>query len=218
MEQRKKGNKPSFFRNSPQGYPTFRDSITIEIGGQRTRTTPIQFCGCKEDHKYKDFPHKSEKVRVFHNVKQAEIVEDMGRNLLRIYASIDNKQVEFHSHMIAVEFMINNQTIALLIDSRYIHSYIDLKMVEIFNFPRSKHGKSWLVQLATRAKIKVNDMVKSCPMDMNGMSTRVDLNIFPLGSYDCVIGMDWLEQHHAILDCYNEEFLCCDEEENLRTV
>jgi hypothetical protein len=61
--------------------------------------------------------------------------------------------------MIEVEGMINNQTISILIDSGASHSYIDPKMVESLHFPRSKHGKSWLVQLATRAKRKVNEMV-----------------------------------------------------------
>jgi hypothetical protein len=75
-----------------------------------------------------------------------------------------------------------------------------------------------LVQLATRAKKKVNEMVKSCPMDMNGLNVRVDLNILPLGSYDYLIGMDWLDQHHAILDYHNKEFTCLDEEGNLKTV
>jgi hypothetical protein len=91
-------------------------------------------------------------------------------------------------------------------------------MVEIFHFPRSKLGKSWLVQLPTRAKRKINDMVKTCPMDMNGRSTKEDLNIIPLGSYDFLIGMDWLEQHHIILDYYNKEFTCLDEEGKLRTI
>ena len=119
---------------------------------------------------YRYFPHRGEKVRTVHNAQQVVIVEDMGINVPRIYVSLDNKQEEYQPHMIEVEGMINNQTIAILIDSRASHSYIDLKMVEIFHFPRSKHGKSWLVQLATRAKIKVNEMVKSCLMDMNGLN------------------------------------------------
>jgi hypothetical protein len=91
-------------------------------------------------------------------------------------------------------------------------------MMEIFHLLRSKHGKSRLVQLATRAKRKLNEMGKSCLMDMNGLNSKEDLNIFPLGSYDCLIGMDWLDQHHAILDCHNKEFTCFDEERSLRTV
>jgi hypothetical protein len=59
---------------------------------------------------------------------------------------------DFQSHMIEVEGMINNQTIAILIDSGSSHSYIDPKVVEIFHLPRTKHGKYWLVHLATESK------------------------------------------------------------------
>jgi hypothetical protein len=61
-------------------------------------------------------------------------------------------------------------------------------------------------------------MVKSCLMDMNGLNTMEDLNILPLGSYDCLIRMDWLELHHAILNFHNKAFTCLDEEGNLRKV
>jgi hypothetical protein len=120
--------------------------------------------------------------------------------------------------MIEVEGMINNQTITILIDSGASHSYIDPNMVESFYLPRNKHGKSWLVQLVTGAQRKFNEMVTSCLMDMNGLSTREYLNILTLGSYECLIGMDWLEQHHAILDYHKREFNCLDEEGNLRKV
>jgi hypothetical protein len=53
---------------------------------------------------------------------------------------------------------------------------------------------------------------------MNGMSTKAELNIIPLGYYDCLIGMDKLDQHHAILDCRNKAFTCLDEEGNQKTV
>jgi len=57
-------------------------------------------------------------------------------------------------------------------------------------FPIRKHDKSWLVQLVTGTKIKFVWMIKSCPVDMNGLSTKEDLNILPLGSYEFLIGMD----------------------------
>jgi hypothetical protein len=50
-------------------------------------------------------------------------------------------------------------------------------MVERFHFPRSKLGKPWLVQLATRAKRKINEMVKACPIEMNGLCVKDDLKI-----------------------------------------
>jgi hypothetical protein len=42
--------------------------------------------------------------------------------------------------------------------------------------------------------------------------TKVYVNIIPLGSYDFLIGMDWLERHHDVLDCYNKIIICLDEE------
>jgi hypothetical protein len=95
---------------------------------------------------FRDFPQSGEKARTAHNVQQAVIVEDMGRNVPRIYETLDNKQdEEFQSHMIEVEGNINDQPISILIDSGASHSYLDPKMVEKFQLLRSKLGKSWFV-------------------------------------------------------------------------
>jgi hypothetical protein len=217
-EQRQKGNKPPFFRNSPQGQPSFREARMADVGEQRPRQTPIQCWGCQGNHKYRDCPHKNGKVRTVHNVQQDETVEDMGSRMPRIYAALDNKQVEFQSHMIEIEGMINNQPFTILIDSGASHSYIDPRVVESLHLSRRKHEKSWLVQLAIGTKRKVTELVKSCPVDMKGLSTKAELNILPLGSYDCLIGMDWLDQHHAILDCHNKAFTFLDEEGNQKIV
>ena len=80
-----------------------------EVGEQMPRQTPIQCWGYQGNHKYRDCPHKNGKVRTVHNVQQAETMEDMGRIIPRIYASLDNKQEEYQSDMIEVEGMINNQ-------------------------------------------------------------------------------------------------------------
>jgi hypothetical protein len=61
-------------------------------------------------------------------------------------------------------------------------------------------------------------MVKACPMEMNGLYTKDYLNSIPLGSYDFLIGMDWLDENHVVLDCYNKAFTCLNEEGNLRLV
>ena len=50
---------------------------------------------------------------------------------------------------------------------------------------------------------------------MTGLVTCVYLNVLPLGSYDVLIGIDWLEAHRVKLDCYNKTFKCMNEEGNL---
>ena len=42
-------------------------------------------------------------------------------------------------------------------------------------------------------KRKVSEVVEKFPLVMNGLVTCVDLNVLPLGSYDVLIGMDWLD-------------------------
>ena len=90
--------------------------------------------------------------------------------------------------------------------------------MEICAFKKVKHSKSWLVQLATRTKRKVIEVVEKFPLVINGLATCVDLNVLSLGSYDVLIGMDWLEAHRVKLDCYNKDFECLDEEGNSRMV
>ena len=40
------------------------------------------------------------------------------------------------------------------------------------------------------------------------------MNILPLGSYDVLIYMDWLEQHHVMLDCLHKLILCTGSQGN----
>jgi hypothetical protein len=56
-------------------------------------------------------------MRIIHNIQEAKIVEYMGGNMPRIYASLDNKQAKYQSPMIEVEGKINNHSIEILIDS-----------------------------------------------------------------------------------------------------
>ena len=105
-----------------------------------------------------------------------------------------------------------------MIDPGYTHSYITPRVVEICAFKKLNHNKSWLDQLATRTKRKVSELIEKCPLVMNGLITCVDLNVLPLGSYDVLIGMDWLEAHRVNLDCYDNTFECMDAEGNPRVV
>jgi predicted aspartyl protease len=112
--------------------------------------------------------------------------------------------------MIEVEGKIINNHVAILIDSGASHFYTDPKIVDRLHLEKSKLGEESLVQLATGTKRRIHDMVRSCSISVNGMNTSMDLNIIPLGSYDILIGMDWLDKHHVVLDCHNKTFTCLD--------
>jgi hypothetical protein len=116
----------------------------LETLGENPWKKYIHCWSCGGNHRHRDCPQRGDKERTTQSVKQVVKVEDMGRNIPRIYTTLDNKQVDIQSHMINVEGKINDKPIAILIDSRSIHSYLDPKMVEIFLLPKRKLGKYWL--------------------------------------------------------------------------
>jgi hypothetical protein len=105
-----------------------------------------------------------------------------------------------------VEGNIINHPVTILIDSGASHCYIDPKIVDRLHLEKSDLGKSSLVQLATETKRRIHDMVISYYISLNGVNINVDMNI--IGYYGILIGMDWLEKNHDILECHSKTFTC----------
>jgi hypothetical protein len=82
------------------------------------------------------------------------------------------------------------------------------------NLHLEKHNleNSSLVRLVTETKRRINEIVKCFPINLNGVSTNIGMNIIPLGCYDILIGMDWLDHHNVVLDFHNKTFTCFDKE------
>jgi hypothetical protein len=137
-------------------------------------------------------------------LQEASTVGDMGRSLHRINATIDGRQADHQSSVVEVEGKIHETRISVLIDPGATLSYITPDVVESNKLKKQKHEKSWLVQLATCTKRKVVNFISDLEFSLDGQKIRTNLNILPLGSYDMIIGMDWLEQHKAVLDCYTK--------------
>ena len=91
-----------------------------------------------------------------------------------------------------VEGKITKQYISILIELGSTHSYVSPKLVQICSLGKMKHNKSWLVQLDTWTKIKVSEAVMECPIELNGLLTKTNLDVLPLGFYDALIGIDRL--------------------------
>jgi hypothetical protein len=53
---------------------------------------------------------------------------------------------------------------------------------------------------------------------LNTEKLRVNLYITTLGSFDVVIGMDWLESHEAILSCKTKWLSLVDDEGQRRVI
>ena len=127
-------------------------------------------------------------------------VGDLARTMPKINVELENRQADYQTSMVEVEGKLNQIPISILIDPGASLSYISPNLVEKCKLSIEKFARSWLVQLATGAKRKVISFVKNCAVTMDQFETSVKLNVLPLGSYDMLIGMDWLEQHRVVLN------------------
>ena len=124
---------------------------------------------------------KNESARPTYNLQEVE------RAVPRIYAALEDRQADHQSAVVEIAGKIVEQSVFILINPGSTHSYITPRIVEICASKKVKHRKSWLVQLATGTKRKVSEMVEKCPL-----VTSIVLNVLSLGSYDVLIGIDWL--------------------------
>jgi hypothetical protein len=81
-DQRKKGFKPPIFKKNTQankqGHSTQNEHKTAYSFGKRPRQQPVKCWGCEGNPLYREFPHKGEIMRNFHNIQVVEKMEDMG--------------------------------------------------------------------------------------------------------------------------------------------
>lgn len=133
-------------------------------------------------------------------MQEASTVGDVSRSMAKINVALDDQQVEFQPTMIECEGKISKQLIFVLFHPRDSLSYVSLKVVDECHLQSSKFSKPWLVQLAIGTKRRVTTKTECCPITILGQSIHIDLNILPLGSYDELIGMDWLERCQSLVD------------------
>eukprot|EP00253_Pinus_taeda_P014098 PITA_14098 len=134
-------------------------------------------------------------------IHEVSTVGEVGRSILRINVVLEDRQAEYQPTMVEFEGNISNLTVSVLIDPGATLSYVSPKVVERCKLQSTKFKNPWLVQLATGAKRRVVAKIKDCSFTIAGQPVTTDLNVLPLGSYDILIGMDWLEKHWSLVDC-----------------
>eukprot|EP00253_Pinus_taeda_P012699 PITA_12699 len=171
-----------------------------KMDAEGSNRPPVQCWGCGGPHYVKNCPQRKGANQIS-QIHEASTVGDVGRGMPRINAALDDRQAEYQPTMVEFEGKLLNLSVSVLIDPGATLSYISPKLVEQCKLQPEKFRNPWLVQLATGTKRRVMAKVKSYPITVAGQPVVVDLNILPLGSYDVLIGMDWLEKHWALVNC-----------------
>eukprot|EP00253_Pinus_taeda_P029084 PITA_29084 len=194
----KRGFKP--MGNSKGNHNSGSSEPQARLDNEGTTRPPVQCWGCGGPHYIKNYPQRkgTEQLSQIH---EASTVGEIGRSIPRINAALEDRQAEYQPTMVEFEGNISNLTVSVLIDPGATLSYVSPKIVERCKLQSTKFKNPWLVQLATGAKRRVVAKIKDCSFTIAGQTVTADLNVLPLGSYDILIGMDWLEKHWSLVDC-----------------
>jgi hypothetical protein len=225
----KKGSKSSglknYKKNHRMNFPTWsvlqqnfpsadgnKTSGPIPVKIDNPKRKPLECWDCGGEHLRRDCPLRQQNSRKIYNMQEATTVNDVARSVPQIYAALDNNQADHQASVVEIEGMIFNHLVSVLIDPGSNLSYISPKAVDKCKLQPRKQTKPWLVQLATDTKRKVVEAIPACQLMLSTFPTQATLNVLPLGSYDLLIGMDWLAAHKVKLDCYHKTLECVNKE------
>jgi hypothetical protein len=138
-------------------------------------------------------------------------VGDMGK-AHRIHTAVNNCHVEHQPTMLEMTSTFADQTLIILIDPGATESFISSAALKRFKVKATKHDEFSFIEMASGAKQKVGGKVMGCALNLGEFVIRANLYITILGSYDVVIGMDWLESHEAILNCNTKRLRLVNDE------
>ena len=107
---------------------------------------------------------------------------------------------------------LNHINAKILFDSGATNSFISPSALEKSGFAAYEHDDFKQVEMASGEKQAVRPSFYNCLVDLGMCTTRLKVYVTALGAYDLIIGMDWLEAHRALVDCFAKRVLGVDDE------
>ncbi|GJW68610.1 putative reverse transcriptase domain-containing protein [Tanacetum coccineum] len=103
-------------------------------------------------------------------------------------------------------FYLNNHYATVLFDTCADFSFISTEFMTLLDVKPSNLKPSYVIEIANGKKLEANRIVRECILVLEGYSFAIDLIPFGYGSFDVVIGMDWLSKYKAGIICHEKIF------------
>ncbi|GJS27744.1 reverse transcriptase domain-containing protein [Tanacetum coccineum] len=98
-------------------------------------------------------------------------------------------------------FLLNQHLVKVLFDSEADRSFISISLVFKLNLPSITIDTFYDIKIANGNLVSTNTIIKGCTLTLQNQPFKIDLMPIKLGSFDVVIGMDWLSKYHAKILC-----------------
>lgn len=97
-----------------------------------------------------------------------------------------------------------NHPASVLIDHGATHSFVSSRFAMLANVPLSRLPGSWRVSLPSGDMLIVEWVYKGCVVVVGEYNLLADLISLELVDFDIILGMDFLENHRALVDCFRK--------------
>ncbi|GJX63987.1 putative reverse transcriptase domain-containing protein [Tanacetum coccineum] len=98
-------------------------------------------------------------------------------------------------------FLLNNSYAYILFDTSADRSFISTAFSSLINIAPTLLENSYDVELADGKIVGVDTIMRGCTLNFLNHPFNIDLMPVELGSFDVIIGMDWLRRCHAVIVC-----------------
>ncbi|GJS05208.1 putative reverse transcriptase domain-containing protein [Tanacetum coccineum] len=101
-------------------------------------------------------------------------------------------------------FSLNDHFATVLFDSGADFSFISTKFAPLLNVKPSIANPSYVIEVADGKKVEVNRIICDCKLELG--NSLFSINLIPLGngSFNVIVGMDWLSQNKAVIVCHEK--------------
>ncbi|GJS95898.1 putative reverse transcriptase domain-containing protein [Tanacetum coccineum] len=98
-------------------------------------------------------------------------------------------------------FLLNQHLARVLFDSGADKSFISTSLASMLNIPPITIDTFYDIEMADGNLVSTNTVIQGCTLTLLNQPFEIDLMPIKLGSFDVVIGMDWLSKYHARIIC-----------------
>ncbi|GJT30497.1 putative reverse transcriptase domain-containing protein [Tanacetum coccineum] len=105
------------------------------------------------------------------------------------------------NNVVTGTFLLNNRCASILFDTGADRSFVSTQFSTLINIAPTTLDHGYNVELADGRIIWVNTVLLGCTLNFLNHPFHVDLMPVEMGTYDVIIGMDWLTKYQAVIDC-----------------
>ncbi|GJW25422.1 reverse transcriptase domain-containing protein [Tanacetum coccineum] len=112
-----------------------------------------------------------------------------------------DKNAHQDPNVVTGTFLLNQHLAKVLFDFGADKSFISISLASKLNSPSITIDTFYDIEMADGNLVSTNTVIKGCTLTLLDQPFEIDLMPIKLGSFDVVIGMDWLSKYHAKILC-----------------